>query len=148
MAHYAATVQTKLAPAQAFALMSDFANAELWDPATKASRQLGDSPVDVGARFELEMEILGRENSIIYEIIEFESPSRVVLRGENAGSVSIDEISVAPAGEGSAVTYEATVTMKGAFKAIGPLFAPIFKRMGDEARDAIGPWLDSRHGGS
>jgi hypothetical protein len=144
MAHYRATVQTALPPAQAFALMADFANAQGWDPATTASRQIGDAPVDVGALFELEMEIFGRENSIVYEIVEFDAPSRVVLRGENAGSVSIDEISVAPSGEGAAVTYEATVTMKGAFKLMAPLFAPVFKRMGDRARDAIGPWLDGR----
>jgi len=143
MANYKATVQSQLAPAQAFALMADFANAEQWDPATNSSSQVGEGPVDVGARFELEMEILGRENSIVYEIIEYDAPARVVLRGENAGSVSIDEISVAPAGDGSAVTYEATVTMKGPFKVIGPFFAPVFKRMGDEAKKSIAPWLDS-----
>jgi hypothetical protein len=142
VAHYKATVLTELPPAQAFALMADFANAESWDPATVESRQLGDAPVEVGARFELAMEIFGRENSIVYEIVEYDSPSRVVLRGENSGSISIDEISVAPHDAGSAVTYEATVTMKGAFKVIGPFFAPVFKKMGDEARAQIAPWLD------
>jgi hypothetical protein len=88
------------------------------------------------------MEIFGRENSIVYEIVEYDSPSRVVLRGENAGSVSVDEISVAPHEGGAAVTYEATVTMKGAFKVMGPFFAPVFKKMGDEAREQIAPWLD------
>jgi hypothetical protein len=90
------------------------------------------------------MHIFGRDNSIVYEIVEFDPPSRVVLRGENAGSVSIDEISVAADGEGAAVTYAAEVTMKGVFKALGPVFSPVFKRMGDEARDAMGPWLDSQ----
>lgn len=122
--------------------MADFAKAEEWDPATKSSRQLGKEPVGVGARFELEMEIFGRENTIVYEIVEYDSPSRVVLRGENSGSVSVDEISVAPHEGGSAVTYEATVTMKGGFKVIGPFFAPVFKKMGDEARERIAPWLD------
>lgn len=147
MAHYEATITTAIPPARAFALMADFANAEHWDPATNASRQLGDGPVGDGARFELEMTILGRENSIVYEIIEFDAPSRVVLRGENAGSVSVDEITVSPSGEGSAVKYEATVTMKGAYKALGPLFAPVFRRMGDEAKSAIGPWLDGHDRG-
>jgi hypothetical protein len=143
MAHYKATVTTALPPAQAFALMADFANAEGWDPATNSSRQLDDGPIDVGARFELKMEIFGRENTIEYELTNLDAPARVVLRGENAGSVSIDEISVAPHGDGAAVTYEATVSMKGAYKVIGPFFAPVFKRMGDKARDNIGPWLDT-----
>jgi hypothetical protein len=128
--------------------MADFSNADGWDPATLESRQVGAGPVEVGARFELEMEIFGRENTIIYEVVEHDSPARVVLRGENAGSVSIDEISVAPHESGSAVTYEATVTMKGAFKVLGPLFAPVFKRMGDKARDCMGPWLDGHASGS
>lgn len=143
MAKYSATVETTASPADAFALMADFANAVHWDPATKASKRLDSGEIGVGSRFELTMEIFGRENAIEYEILEFEAPSRVVLRGENAGSVAIDEISVAPREGGSSVTYEAVVTMKGAYKAIGPLFGPVFKRMGDSARDAIGPWLDS-----
>ena len=142
MAHYKATVHSKLQPAQAFELMANFANAQEWDPATSESRQLGEGPIGVGTQFELDMKIMGRENSIVYEVVEFDSPSRVVLRGENAGSVSIDEISVAPHESGSAVTYEATVTMKGAYKVIGPVFAPVFKKMGDEAQGRIAPWLD------
>jgi hypothetical protein len=147
VAHYKATVHTELPAEHAFALMADFSNAKSWDPATVASEQLDDAPVDVGARFELEMEIFGRENSIVYEVIEYDAPSRVVLRGENAGSVSIDEISVVPQGDGADVTYEATVTMKGAFKVIGPFFGPVFKRMGDEAREQIAPWLDQHASG-
>ncbi len=144
MAKYSATVQTKADPASAFALMADFSNAVHWDPATKAARRLDTGEIGVGSKFELTMEIFGRENSIEYEILEFDLPTRVVLRGENAGSIAIDEITVAPTSEGAAVTYAAKVTMKGAYKAIGPLFGPVFKRMGDSARDAIGPWLDSR----
>lgn len=144
MPHYAATVKTRQAPDRAFELMADFANAAGWDPATTASSKIGDGPLGAGARFELEMHILGRDNSIVYEIVEFERPSRVVLRGENAGSVSIDEITIAGDGDGAAVRYEATVKMKGAFKALGPIFAPVFKRMGDQARDSIGPWLDAQ----
>ena len=125
--------------------MANFANAAGWDPATTASSRIGEGPLEAGARFELEMHIFGRDNSIVYEIVEFERPSRVVLRGENSGSVSIDEITIAANGDGAAVTYAATVTMKGAFKVLAPVFAPVFKRMGDEARDAIGPWLDAQN---
>ena len=144
MASYKATVPTRLPADQAFALMADFANAEDWDPATIESKQLDDGPVGVGARFLLRMKILGRENEIEYETIEFDPPRSVVLRGENSGSVSIDRISVEPSGDGSAVTYDADVTMKGAYKLVGPLFAPVFKSMGDDAKEQIGEWLDSR----
>lgn len=141
MANYETTVHADLPAERAFALMADFSNAEHWDPATLESRQLNDVPVGLGARFELKMKIFGRENEIEYEIMEFDSPRRVVLRGENSGSVSIDTITVEPDGDGSAVTYRADVTMKGGFKVIGPLFGPVFKKMGDEARDAMIEWF-------
>lgn len=141
MASYQATVSSKLPAERAFALMADFANAEQWDPATLRSRQTNDIPVGLGARFELEMKIFGRENAIEYEIVEFDAPRLVVLRGENSGSVSVDTITVEPDGEGSAITYHAEVTMKGGLKVIGPLFGPVFKKMGDEARDAMADWL-------
>lgn len=145
MPSYRATVSTDLAPERAFQLMADFANAQYWDPATLASRQTAGDTVGEGARFELEMEILGRTNNIEYEIVEYVPHERVVLRGENAGSVSIDEISVAPdADGGSMVSYDAEVTMKGAFKLIGPLFVPVFNRMGDSAKVRIREWLDEQ----
>lgn len=141
MASYQATVRSKLSAERAFALMADFANAKHWDPATLRSRQLNDQPVGLGARFELEMKIFGRENAIEYEIVEFDAPRRVVLRGENSGSISADTITIESEGDGCAITYHAEVTMKGGFKVIGPLFGPVFKKMGDEARDAMAEWL-------
>lgn len=141
MASYEATVHSPLPAERAFALMADFSNAIHWDPATLESRQLDDGPVGLGARFQLDMKIFGRENEIEYEIVEFDAPRKVVLRGENSGSVSVDTITVEPTEDGSAVNYRADVTMKGGFKVIGPFFSPVFKKMGDEARDAMSAWL-------
>jgi hypothetical protein len=147
MAKYKATVNTALDADKSFGLMADFANAEHWDPATKESKQLDDAPIGVGSTFKLTMEIAGRENDIVYEIVEFEAPHKVVLRGENSGSVSVDTITVADTADGSSVTYDADVSMKGAFKVIGPFFGPVFKKMGDQARDKMGEWLDGQAAG-
>lgn len=147
MANYKATVHTALSAQETFRLMADFSNAEHWDPATVKSVAVNDLPVGVGAKFKLTMEIAGRENDIVYEIVEYDAPRKVVLRGENSGSVSIDTITVAPIEAGAAVTYHADVKMKGAFKVIGPLFSPVFKKMGDKARDRMGEWLDGQAAG-
>lgn len=141
MASYEATVHSPLPAERAFALMADFSNALHWDPATLESRQLDDGPVALGSRFRLDMKIFGRENDIEYEIVEYDAPRKVVLRGENSGSVSVDTITVAPTDDGCAVNYRADVTMKGGFKVIGPFFSPVFKKMGDEARDKMTEWL-------
>lgn len=143
MPKYSTTIDVGADADTAFGLLADFANAAQWDPATVSARRLDDNgPVGVGSRFELQMKIAGRENAIEYEITEFEAPRRVVLRGENSGSVAIDEITVEPRDGGSRVTYEADVGMKGAFKLATPLFGPVFKRMGDAARDRMQEWLD------
>jgi len=146
MPSYLATVTTQLDAGQTFGLLADFANAEHWDPATIHSSRLDDGQpmLGAGAKFQLDMKIAGRENSIVYEITDYEAPRRVVLRGENAGSVSIDTITVSPAqnGHGAIVEYRADVSLKGAFKLISPVFALFFKRMGDGARDAMHDWLD------
>jgi hypothetical protein len=46
------------------------------------------------------------------------------------------------------VTYAADVTLNGPFKVISPVFQLVFNRMGDKARDRIGPWLGSRAAGA
>ena len=152
MPSYSATVTTQLDSGQTFGLLADFANAEHWDPATVASARLDDGqPVlGVGSKFQLDMKIAGRENSIVYEVTEYEAPTRVVLRGENSGSVSIDEITVKPSqnGHGSVVNYRADVTLKGGFKVIAPIFGLVFNRMGDKARDAMHDWLEECAAGS
>ncbi|MGH2906018.1 MAG: SRPBCC family protein [Solirubrobacterales bacterium] len=148
MPSYEATVTTQLDADHTFGLLADFANAEDWDPATIASTRVDDDggPVAVGSKFRLDMRIGGRDNTIVYEITEFAPPRRVVLRGENSGSVSIDEIVVKPTqnGHGAVVQYNAEVTLKGAYKLISPVFALAFKRMGDGARDAMHDWLDEQ----
>lgn len=143
MPKYATTIEVACDAQRAFALLADFANAAAWDPATVSARRLDDDgPVGFGSRFELQMRIMGRENSIEYEITGFDPPRRVVLRGENAGSVAIDEISVEPHDSGARVTYEADVSLNGAFKLASPIFAGVFKRMGDAARDEMREWLN------
>lgn len=143
MPKYETTIEVRTAAETAFSLLADFSNAAQWDPATLSARRLdSDGPIGVGSRFELLLQIFGRENSIEYEITSFQPPRRVVLRGENSGSVAIDEITVEPHDGGARVTYCADVAMKGAFKVASPFFAPVFKKMGDGARDRMQEWLN------
>lgn len=51
---------------------------------------------------------MGRGVELVYEVTEFEPARRIVLRGENPRTLSIDEILVDPDGEGCRVSYDAT----------------------------------------
>ena len=143
MAHYTAQVQTAKAIEETFAYLSDFSTTAEWDPGTTSAERLDGGPPAVGARFKLRARMLGRESELVYEIIELAAPRRVVLRGENAAVVSLDELTFEALDTGGTrVTYDARLSFKGALGVADPLLALAFRRLGDRAlvgmRTALG----------
>ncbi|HET7379516.1 MAG TPA: hypothetical protein VFJ24_05715 [Gaiellales bacterium] len=65
--------------------------------------------------------------------MEYDRPHVVTFRGENTAVVSLDRITVAPWDGGSRLTYDATLTPKGAIRLAGPLLALAFRRVGQRA---------------
>ena len=138
MARYRATVTTDWSPRQTFNYMADFANSAEWDPGVVSAEKLTDDPLRVGARFDLVAAFLGREIDLTYETIELEAPRRVVLRAKSGTVVSLDAMTFEPtASDGTAVTYDADLRLKGAFRVADPLLRLAFRRIGDRARDGI-----------
>ena len=132
-----------------FAYLSDFTNTTGWDPGTvRTERVAGDG--GVATRYHNVSKFLGRETELDYLVIEHVPGERFALRGENATVVAKDTMtfvrtmngSAADAPEGTTVTYRAEFEFKGLAKLVAPLFAPAFKKLGDEAeqgmRDALG----------
>ena len=135
-----------------FAYLSDFTNTTEWDPGTvRTERVSGEG--GVGTRYHNVSKFLGRRTELDYLVIESVPGERFALRGENATVVAKDTMtfvrtvtgSGAPgdgAAEGTTVTYRADFEFKGLAKLVAPLFAPAFKKLGDEAeqglRDALG----------
>lgn len=134
MAGYLAEIEVPSEPGRTFEYLSNFAHAREWDPSVKAGVELDEGPVAVGSRFELTLDFAGRENTMVYEVVEFEAGRRVLLRAENEGVVSVDEITVEPAAGGSRVTYDADLRFKGKLKVMDPMFKLVFKRLGDKAK--------------
>lgn len=113
--------------------MAEFANVREWDPTVVEARPLQEGEPTVGSRFFVRVHWLGRDLELAYEITEFEPPRRLVLRAENATSVSEDTVEVEPHGEGSALTYDARVNLKGPARLLDPLLGLAFRRLGDNA---------------
>lgn len=144
MAHYHATVETPLAPDDVFAYLSDFSTTEEWDPGTTHAERLGDGPIGKGTKFKLRARFLGSESDLVYEVTDFEAPRRVVLRGENAAVVSLDDITFEPAaGGGTRITYDATLSFKGPLRLADPLLSLAFRRVGDRALTGLRTTLES-----
>lgn len=137
MAGYLAVIEAPSEPQKTFEYLSNFAHAREWDPSVKHGVELDEGPVRVGSRFELTLDFAGRENVMTYEVVEFDAGRRVLLRAENEGVVSVDEITVEPgesAAGGSRVTYDADLRFKGKLKMVDPVFKLVFKRLGDKAK--------------
>ncbi len=144
MARYTATLETPQPIEGTFEYLSDFSTNAEWDPNTTRAERLDDGPVALGSKFKLRARFLGSESELVYEVTDFDSPRRVVLRGENAAVVSLDEMTFAPAaGGGTRMTYDATLMFKGPLRIADPLLAVVFRRIGDRALEGLRTTLES-----
>ena len=144
MARYVGTIATPRSPEEVFDYMADFTSVERWDETAVRAVRLDDGPVGLGARFRVTVRLAGRETDFDYETIEYERPTRLVLRAESGSVVSEDEVTVVADGTGSLLTYDAELRAKGAMKLAEPVLALLFKRLGDNAAAGLGRELDGR----
>ena len=72
MARYQATVDTHRPPETVFAYLSDFSNAQDWDPGTVEAERLDHGPIAEGSKFRLVAVFLGRRTELTYRIVEYD----------------------------------------------------------------------------
>jgi len=145
MARYTATIATPRPIEEVFDYLSDFSTTLEWDPGVVEAERLGDGPIEEGSEFRIVAEFLGRRNSLLYRIVEFDAPSVVTFRGASATVVSLDRLTFEPFGAGTQVTYDADLTLKGALKLADPLLAIAFRRVGDRALAGLRGALAAEH---
>ena len=123
--------------------MADFANARVWDTSVSEARRVGEAPVGLGSAFDLVARFGGRDVPLRYEVVEYDSPRRVVLEAQRPGFVSRDTITVDPGGSGSFVHYDAMLAFSGVGRLFDPVIQRIFNRVGARAtagmRTALNP---------
>lgn len=137
MATYKAKFNSPMSVDEAFSFLADFSNAPEWDANTKSSDLLEGDPYEVGARYKVVTAFAGRDLTLTYETTEIDRPNRVVLRSAT-GVVEIEDVmTFEPDGEGSVVSYEANILPNGIAKVLDPIFALIFKRVGDHAAESL-----------
>jgi carbon monoxide dehydrogenase subunit G len=130
MVHVSRTFTVDAPPEVVTAYLADFAHAEQWDPGTQSCTRVGAGPVEVGATWHNVSKVLGRETELEYRLERLD-PGHIVLVGRNKTATSTDDITVRPAGEGSEVTYDATVELNGLAKLGTPIMQMEFDRLGD-----------------
>jgi len=130
------TVVTDQPLGKVFDYLSDFTSTTVWDPGTVTTvRQYGDG--GVGTSYLNTSEFLGRQTELRYVVQELVPGERIRLRGENKTVISVDTMTVRPAGAGTEVTYTAEFAFKGAARYLAPLFRPALTRLGNQAEAGL-----------
>jgi polyketide cyclase/dehydrase/lipid transport protein len=133
MARYRASIDVEQSREEVFAYLSDFSTTREWDPSVVEAERLNGAAPGEGTEFRLIATFLGRQNELIYRIVEYDPPQTVTFLGENASVVSRDTITFELTPAGTRVTYDADLALKGLLRIADPLLALAFNRVGDRA---------------
>jgi hypothetical protein len=117
--------------------LTDFANAESWDPGTVTCVQVTEGPVGVGTEWRNTSVFRGRETTLTYRLEQAEA-TRLVFVGRNRTATSTDTVTFADLGdEGTSITYRAHVVFHGLARLADPFMKKEFDRLGDELIDTM-----------
>jgi hypothetical protein len=134
-------VESPFGADETFKKVSDFSTTQDWDPGVVEGEKLTPGGVDIGSKFRIVARFMGRNSELIYEVTEFTPGRRVVLRGENATVLSVDEITVEPTPSGSRLTYSADLTLKGPLKLLDPVLGIAFDGIAKKALSGLTTYL-------
>ena len=142
------TVETALPRDEAFAYIADWSRQADWDPNTLSVERIGEGGPEVGARYQMEVKLLGsRTGTMEYRITELEAPSRLVLVGEGAGLTAEDTITFSETADGTAVEYHADIKLNGLLRFAEPLFSRTFDSITQGVVAGMKRELDARASG-
>lgn len=138
MARYAMSVRTDRPADDMFAYMSDLSNFSEWDPGVSRAVQVKGAGPGPDAEYELD----ASGSTLRYVTEQFEPPGKMVATATNRVITSIDTITVEANGDGSVVTYDAELVLKGPLKIGDPILKLVFNRIGSKAADGLVTQLD------
>lgn len=132
---------TSLSREEAFAYVGDFANIDKWDPGVKRSVKGTEGDVTVGTVYDLVLDYRGREMDMQYEVTSYDPVRRIVLVGAGGPVKAIDTITFESRNDGTLVTYEADLRLRGIARLIQPLMRSRFEAIGEAAGEGLRNWL-------
>lgn len=134
MARYVVHVRTPMPRAEAFAYMADLTNFAEWDPGVDRVEQVEGDGAGPGAAFDVAVKVPFRTMTLRYKTVAYDVPSTTAtVVAENGLLTSKDTITVEADSDGSIVTYDAELKLKGLFGLSDPLLNLTFNQIGDRA---------------
>lgn len=118
MAHYRTTLTTTAPVSTTFDRLADFASVAEWDPGVVEARLTGGTAGQVGATYAVVATFGPRRIPLEYHVMTREDPrgdqpGRVVLVADAGTFTSHDTITVGSDAQGTVVSYDAELTLRG-----------------------------------
>ena len=121
-------------------LLQDFANTASWDPGVARVERLTPGPIRVGTRWTVHVRMGPWTAPMAYEVVSLDE-RRIVLSGRGRLIEAVDDIEVAPLGDGSVVTWRARITPRGLLAPTAPLWRGALQRVAADAMEGLRRWL-------
>ncbi|MEO0495447.1 MAG: SRPBCC family protein [Actinomycetota bacterium] len=142
MARYATTIRSDRSAADAFGFVADLSNLPDWDPGVKEARQVRGDGLGPDAAYEVVLSSAGNTR-LVYEMTDFDGESlTATLIATHSWFRSIDTVTATGDDDGSDLTYDATLELRGPLGLIDPLFKLVFNQIGDKAAGGLVKALD------
>ena len=133
MARYVETIPTSWSPAATFEYMARVEHFQEWDPGVVSSKQVaGDGP-GPGSEYDVEVKAVRGSMTLRYRVLTYDAPNRLVIEAASRMLVSRDTVVVTPTETGSAMTYEATLNLRGPLGVADVALRPFFNRIASRA---------------
>jgi carbon monoxide dehydrogenase subunit G len=129
MARVSVPLTVPTPPELAFDNLADFTTTAIWDPGITAAERLDDGPLGVGSRFEVHSSFGPVSLPLVYEITTYDRPHRVVLETKGLLHHGEDDVTFAPEGDGTQVTWNASFRVRGPGRLFDPAFGVAFRRV-------------------
>jgi hypothetical protein len=143
MPTYHTTIDSTWDVARAFDFMSDFSNAQIWDPGVLSARRLDTGAIRPGSSFDLKVAFARRAMTLRYVVRSMDAGERIVFVASTRRLESVDTLVFEERAGGCRMTYDAVLRLKGSGAVANPLLALAFRRVGDRARDSLRSVLTS-----
>lgn len=107
-------ISSPLDQAEAFAMLADLTRVNEWDRGVTNAHQIdGDGPA-LGAKYEVTVTGFdGKPAQVVYELTEFDAPSRFVMVGEHATFRAHDTLIITASDDGCSLEYVGSLELMG-----------------------------------
>jgi len=134
MAHYRADVSLRLPPDEAFAYLADYSNAVRWDPSVTEATSCA------GQTFRVVIAFYGKRIPLDLALEQSRPTERLLFTGTASNDKNVTariEFTIAADESGSAVTYDATLQLRGLMRLFDKGLQLAFDNMGDKAMQGL-----------